>query len=282
MSKFRKKNNTCNCFIAFKKKNIYLKRVFTYSKPPINEPNYKIKNYYRTINQCRICLNFSAEHNINVSEFYKKNYSIISHGNNIKKKFKKIINLGKKSDNYHRINRFLKYFKNRNNKKINLLDVGSGLSVFIYELKKRVEWNLFGIEPDINYVKFAKEMNLKVIHSNLKSKIFKGKKFDIITLNKVVEHVKDPVKFLKIINKLLKLNAEIYIEVPDGQSAAESKNGKFSEEFFVDHINIFSKKSLERLLILSNFKIKKLIRLKEKSGKFSLIAFAKKLDKKIS
>ena len=51
MSKFRKKNNTCNCFIAFKKKNIYLKRVFTYSKPPINEPNYKIKNYYRTINQ---------------------------------------------------------------------------------------------------------------------------------------------------------------------------------------------------------------------------------------
>ena len=119
-------------------------------------------------------------------------------------------------------------------------------------------------------------MNIRVIHSNLKSKIFKGKKFDIITLNKVVEHVKDPVKFLKIVNRLLKLNAQIYIEVPDGPSAAASKNGKFSEEFFVDHINIFSKNSLKRLLSLSNFKIKKLIRIKEKSGKYSIIAFAKK------
>ena len=181
-----------------------------------------------------------------------------------------------KSDNYHRINRVLRYFKSKKNKKIDLLDVGSGLSVFIYGLKKRVKWNLFGIEPDINFVKFSKELNINVMHSNLKSKIFKGKKFDIITLNKVVEHVKDPVKFLKIVNRLLKLNAQIYIEVPDGPSAAASKNGKFSEEFFVDHINIFSKNSLKRLLSLSNFKIKKLIRIKEKSGKYSIIAFAKK------
>ena len=82
--------------------------------------------------------------------------------------------------------------------------------MFIYGLKKRVKWNLFGIEPDINFVKFSKELNINVMHSNLKSKIFKGKKFDIITLNKVVEHVKDPVKFLKIVNRLLKLNANLY------------------------------------------------------------------------
>ncbi len=275
MRKLNQKINTCNCFIVFKK-NIFLEKVFTYLKPPVNEPNYKIKNYYRVINKCKICSNYSAEHNINVDEFYKKNYSIISHGNNIKQKFKKIINLGKKSDNHHRINRVLKYFKSKKNKKIDLLDVGSGLSVFIYGLKKRVKWNLFGIEPDINFVKFSKELNVNVKHSNLKSKIFKGKKFDIITLNKVVEHVKDPLKFLKIINRLLKLNAQIYIEVPDGPSAAASKNGKFSEEFFVDHINIFSKRSLKRLLSLSNFKIKKLISIKEKSGKYSIIAFAKK------
>ena len=114
------------------------------------------------------------------------------------------------------------------------------------------------------------------MHSNLKSKIFKGKKFDIITLNKVVEHVKDPVKFLKIVNRLLKLNAQIYIEVPDGPSAAASKNGKFSEEFFVDHINIFSKNSLKRLLSLSNFKIKKLIRIKEKVENIQLLHSQKK------
>ena len=51
--------------------------------------------------------NFIAKHKIKVSEFYKKNYSLISHGNDMKKKFNKINNLKSKSDNYHRVKRIL-------------------------------------------------------------------------------------------------------------------------------------------------------------------------------
>ena len=50
MSKLSQRIKTCNCFIVFKK-NIFLEKVFTYIKPPVNEPNYKIKNYYRVINK---------------------------------------------------------------------------------------------------------------------------------------------------------------------------------------------------------------------------------------
>jgi len=263
----------CTCFKKYK----FTKRFYTYKKPPPNEPNYLIKNYFRVINKCKVCGHFWASHKINVEEFYKKNYSLISHGNNIKKKFEKIVKLGNKSDNFFRVKRVLNYFKNLNSSKINLLDVGSGLSIFIYQLKKKVKWNIYGVEPDINFVNFSKNLKLNVTHSNLKSKIFNKKKFNIITLNKVIEHVKNPVKFLEIVNKLLKNDGYIYVEVPDGTAASKQANGQNREEFFVDHLHIFSVRSLTKCLKLANFKILKIKKIREKSDKLTIYLFAKKI-----
>ena len=227
--------------------------------------------------RCKICGHFTAKHKIKVSEFYKKNYSLISHGKDMKKKFNKINDLKSKSDNYHRVKRILSYFKNLKKKDINLLDVGSGLSVFLYQLKKKVDWRLVGIEPDINFVNFAKKLSINVIHSNLKSNIFKKKKFNIITMNKIIEHVKDPVKLLKVSKKLLIKNGYIYIEVPDGSAASKHLDNKYREEFFVDHLHIFSKKSLKKSIKLAGLSLLYCKTIKEKSGKLSLYAFAKKI-----
>ena len=163
-----KKILKCYCFLNSKKNNKNFQLFYNYQSPPPLEPIYKIKNYKRKIMRCKICGHFKAKHKIKVSEFYKKNYSLISHGNDMKKKFNKINNLKSKSDNYHRVKRILSYFKNLKKKDINLLDVGSGLSVFLYQLKKKVDWRLVGIEPDINFVNFAKKLSINVINLNLK------------------------------------------------------------------------------------------------------------------
>jgi len=170
------KKSKCFCFEKINLNNKFVKKFYIYKKPPPDEPNYFIKKYFRVINKCKICGHFWAKHKINVSEFYKKNYSLISHGNDIKKKFEKILKLNNRSDNYYRVKRVLNFFRNVNLNKVNLLDVGSGLSIFIYQLKKKVKWNIYGVEPDINFVKFSKKLKLNVIHSNLKSEIFKKKK----------------------------------------------------------------------------------------------------------
>lgn len=243
-------NNTknCNCFENFKNLKDKFNELFCQYKlaPPL-EPKYEIKNYDRKILRCKLCGHFTAKHKIKVNEFYKKNYSVISHGKKMKIKFDKIINLKSSSDNYHRVKRFLIFFKHFKKKKISLLDVGSGLSIFIFALQKIVKWQLTGIEPDINFVKFSKTLKLNVIHSNLKSGILKKKKFNIISLNKIIEHVKDPVKLLKISYKLLINNGYVYIEVPDGNGASKVHNGHLREEFFVDHLHIFTKKSLKKM-----------------------------------
>ena len=276
MIEFQRKNR-CFCFSNFKKNKKNTKIFYEYSSPPLLEPNYNIKTYRRKIMKCKFCGHFTAKHKIKVNEFYKKNYSIISHGKNLMDKFKKIESLRSKSDNFQRVNRFLKYFRNYKKKDMNLLDVGCGLSVFLYELKKKVDWNLTGIEPDINFVRFAKKLNIDVIHSNLKSNIFNKQKFNIISMNKIIEHVKEPARLLKISKKLLSKNGYIYVEVPDGRAASKNKNGKNREEFFVDHLHVFTKESLRKCIKISGFKLLKLESIKEKSGKFTIYAFAKKI-----
>lgn len=88
-------NKECRCFDTAKDRN-KSEQFSLYLKPPPNEPDYGIKKYKRRIFRCNKCGHFRAVHNIDTKKFYHKNYSLISHGKNIEKKFKKILNLKKK------------------------------------------------------------------------------------------------------------------------------------------------------------------------------------------
>ena len=155
-----------------------------------------------------------------------------------------------------------------------MLDVGTGFGLFLYVLKKKNKnWKLQAIEPDKNNVKFImNELKIKTIHGFIE-KTFTSNKFNLITLNKVLEHTKKPIEVLKKLRKNLKTNGEIYIEVPDGETA--SKEGFDREEFFIDHHYIFSKKSFKILLKEANFKIIKIKKIKEPSDKYTLFAFVR-------
>ena len=96
-------------------------------------------------------------------------------------------------------------------------------------------------------------------------------------MNKIIEHVKNPVKLLKISIKLLKENGHAYIEVPDGHAASKHKDKKFRQEFNVDHLHVFTKKSLKDCIGLAGLKLITCNNIKEKSGKLTLFAFAKKI-----
>ena len=275
-----KDNKFCSKFSCkTNKKNII--EIFSYKKPPLGEPNYGIKNYKRKVVKCIKCNHFFAEHNlIDLKTFYKNDYSTASHGKDIYKKFIKINKLGNKSDNFHRVKRFLFFFRNIKSKKISLLDIGSGLSVFLSKLKNNVSWDLTGVEPNINFAKFGKEkLKLNILHSNFQKSTFKNKKFKIISLNKVAEHIPNPKKLLKLIKSKLLNNGYLYIEVPDGLTASAEKNGASRGEFGVDHLHIFSLDSFYNLLNSCGFKILKIDKLIEKSGKFTLYAFCQKASK---
>ena len=194
--------------------------------------------------------------------------------NEISKNFEKIVSMPKKkSDNFNRIKRIKKFTDSffSSVKRIELLDIGSGLGVFPYAAKN-IGWNCTAIDPDkrsIDHIK--KRIGIKVIHGKF-MKIVNKNKYNVITLNKVLEHVGKPISMLKKAIKNLHKDGFAYIEVPDAEQA--SKEGKDREEFFIDHIHVFSKLSLSHMCKKAGFKNIKIKRINEPSGKFTLFAFA--------
>jgi hypothetical protein len=96
-------------------------------------------------------------------------------------------------------------------------------------------------------------------------------KFEVISFNKVLEHVHDPVSMLARASTSLVAEGFVYVEVPDGEAAAALGPGR--EEFFIDHPHIFSKASLSLLARQAGFDVRLLERLQEPSGKHTLRAF---------
>ena len=262
--------NSCFC----KKKKI-IKNILTYNSKPINETDFKIKKnqYKRFYSKCCICNHYFANHEYDLEELYKKNYSKFTYGSQKKifNTFKKIINLPDiKSDNKSRVKRVLKDIK----KNFTCLDVGSGLGVFPYELKKK-NINVDCLERDKNLNKHLKKLKLSVVNNSVFSKK-NFAKYNLITMNKIIEHIEKPKNFLKDFFNLLKRSGYLYIEVPS-ISALKSKLGKKSEEFFIEHFHVFSKKSLKILLESIDLKIIYIKNIKENSGKYTIIALAKKI-----
>lgn len=247
-----------------------------FSKPPKNEPIYKVNLYKRFLYKCITCGHFINKSNIDFKKIYQKDYSNISHGKDLKNKLLKIMALKSKSDNYHRVKRIIKFLDIHSKKKIEVLDVGSGFGIFPITLKKiKPKWSVTALEPDRENVNFIKEFDVNIKKSFIE-KFTTTNKFDFISLNKVVEHLVNPSSVLKKISKLLKKNGIIYIEVPDADNAYKDKSKFNREEFFADHHHIFSKKSLINITKETGYKTKILKQIKEPSKKYTIYTFLKK------
>ena len=253
------------------------KKKFEYNNPPEGETNYQIdhKKYHRYYVECRNCKHYFSILKINLKNFYSAEYNRATYSNNLKKTFNKIKNLPKnKSDNYFRVKRIETFLKKNvgDIKNKSLLDVGSGLGIFPYMISK-IGLKCTALDPSkvsCNHLK--KNLKLKTLYGDFfKTKI--KKKFDFITLNKVIEHVKRPEKMLLKAKSILKLNGVIYIEIPDIKAAKEGKN---REEFYLDHLHVFSKTSVKYLAKKINMKLLLMKSIREPSSKYTIYAFLSK------
>ena len=262
-----------NCPICKSKK----KRItFSYSKKPACETDFNIfKNLYsRHYFECLKCTHWFSNVTFNFDKFYSQEYNKKTYQNSLLKKFNKIKKIKKKqSDNYFRVLRIKRFIKNNLKEKPNLLDIGSGTGIFPYSIKK-LGWKCKANDPSlvtINHLK--KNLKLKTIYGNFLD-IKKVDKFNIITLNKVLEHVKNPIKFLNKAKKFLKKEGYIYLEVPDIDKA--KKISKNREEFTIEHIHGFTKHSILTLLKNCNLKVLELNKIYEPSTKYTTYVFCKK------
>ena len=270
--------------IGCKKKN--LKKYLTFKKKPKNEVSFGLsrKEYLRYYYRCNDCGHLIAKHkdfftkNLYKEKYFKNTYKSKTKLNEIFEKIKKLPAV--KSDNYHRSKRIKKMANLILGKnKLNLLDVGSGMGIFPIGMISK-KYSITALEPNKDSVDFIikkSKSKIETIHADyLKIRINKLKKYHLITFNKVLEHVEKPILFLKKTLKLLKRKNLIYIEVPDALAINDKEEGKNREEFGLGHHHVFTKKSLENTLKLSNLNILTIQQIREPSGKYTIFAFGSK------
>jgi 2-polyprenyl-3-methyl-5-hydroxy-6-metoxy-1,4-benzoquinol methylase len=257
-------------------------QVFEYNNPPSLETVFNsidIDSYYRQIVYCPTCLHMESIHEMNLEGLYLGEYNASTYVNSdgMLKAFNKTINLPKeKSDNFGRcsyINSFIsEKYPDTSLNLIKVLDIGSGLGVFPWFMKQ-LGFNISALDPDPAAVTHIR--NEVQVHCYLGDflKLNIEEKFNIITLNKVLEHVPDPTIMLAKTSSLLIDGGYIYVELPDGECAV--KDGMQREEFLIDHFHIFSASSLFLMANRAGFIVEKFDRLKERSTKYTLRAFLK-------
>ena len=229
----------------------------------------------REIYLCPLSNHFYSIHACDIEKIYSGEYNLINYRNKsgIRHEFNKIIKLpSENSDNKKRVANLSSYFEILKSQNFRILDVGSGIGVFPYEMKNG-GWNIEAVDPDLDSVNHL-EATLKIkCHHCFFQDLNLKQKYDLITFNKVIEHVKDPLSFLLLSKNLIKVGGYIYIEVPDGVKA--SQIGKERNEFDLEHFHAFSIRSTVALIYQSGFSIQKIERLIEPSGKFTIRAIAK-------
>ncbi|MBF0557412.1 MAG: class I SAM-dependent methyltransferase [Nitrospirae bacterium] len=137
-----------------------------------------------------------------------------------------------------------------------LLDIGCGAGFFL-KLAADEGYNVSGVELSQWACEYArKTFALNVINGELKDAGFAPDTFDVITLWHIVEHVSDPVKFLMEVNRLLKKDGLLVVEVPNIRSVAAKLAGTNWELMAPkEHFFYFDLHTMSRLLQMTGFAV---------------------------
>lgn len=106
-----------------------------------------------------------------------------------------------------------------------LLDVGCGSGVLLARMQKR-GWKVTGIDVDPAAVETAKQKYGVDAHAGVPADLVaKGRTFDIITSDHVIEHVVDPIDFLRQCRRLLHPGGRLVLKTPNAKSFGLKRYG---------------------------------------------------------
>ncbi|MAA96315.1 MULTISPECIES: class I SAM-dependent methyltransferase [unclassified Arsukibacterium] len=137
---------------------------------------------------------------------------------------------------------------------LEILDVGCGWAQALLHFK-RLGASCYGFDPAIEAVEYGISQDLNIKHCGVESMdVFGGKKFDVVMLNNVLEHLAEPVSVMtEIRQSVLKDGGLLIVTVPNEfnkfQVAAQRLYDL--EPWWVTppaHLNYFSKSSLQAML----------------------------------
>ena len=133
-----------------------------------------------------------------------------------------------------------------------ILEIGSNDGAFISNFDKN---NVIGVEPCKNLANLTKKKGFKIFsnywNTTLAKKITKNNKIDLIYSANTLSHIEDFDEIFNAIDIALSKNGILILEDPSLLECI--KNGAY-DQFYCEHLYVFSTMALEK--ILSKFKLK--------------------------
>lgn len=198
----------------------------------------------------------------------------------IENRFEKIMSLPEsQSDNRQRVKRIKNGFstiseilnlKIPQNRRFKILDIGSGLGVFLSAFLDE-KWDGVGIEPDKTACELLESKTKARAVCGYFGKTRLDGKFDLITLNRVLEHTDKPVNMLKSLHANLHEKSIVYLELPHVLSL--KKYGTKCDQFNCTHYFAVSAESVIHLARRTSFYVMNVNSVLDPSGKLTLYAF---------
>lgn len=156
-------------------------------------------------------------------------------------------------DNFLEINKDLK-------KGNSILDIGCGWAQALLFFKEK-GFDCYGFDPAIEAVEYGCKKGLNIKHAGLDGMdVFENKKFEMVTMFNVLEHLANPSQTINQIKEILQPNGILAIDVPnefnDFQTVGRDVHGL--DDWWVappNHLNYFSKDSLVKFLVSHGFSV---------------------------
>jgi SAM-dependent methyltransferase len=213
---------------------------------------YKTTDDKFPLNKCGVCdlVYLSPRPNLKALDIiYPVTYSNFHTGDQAESYVRKISNkLQSRS-----LKKFIDRYFGKN--KFSVLDVGCG-DGFILDRIKDVfpDSRTFGVEPNSGAAKYASRRHN--IFEGLIEEYQSSKKFDLIVSSHVVEHVEDPVGFLKKLNTFLKDDGVMIIDTPNIDCFQSKLFGRnWGGIHAPRHWTLFSIKTMTKLANKSGLKV---------------------------
>lgn len=128
-----------------------------------------------------------------------------------------------------------------------LLDIGCASGLFL-RCALHAKWQVEGIEPCEALAREARELlgpEAQIHCTTLQSARLLAASFDVVTLWDVLEHVPDPIAFLRLAGSLLKSGGYLFANVPNLDSIQARLLGSRWPLLLPEHLNYFNRKNLK-------------------------------------
>jgi 2-polyprenyl-3-methyl-5-hydroxy-6-metoxy-1,4-benzoquinol methylase len=155
-------------------------------------------------------------------------------------------------------------------------DLGCGYNAtFLKRLSQNI---LKGVGYDVSVAKRGLPKNITLKEINLNKSVGGPSSFDNVTALAILEHVKNPARFINQIKSILRKSGKFIITTPHKRSKPIleflSSQGLISKDEITDHKNYFDEALLGKTLKNSGYKI---IKLETFSLGLNIICVAKKI-----